>query len=363
MIVDDKDIVRRELKRLKIWGDSSGFVIVQEAGNGQEALDLIAQNPVDLIITDIKMPKIDGIELLRIIVEKKLCSCVVLLSDYSDFSYARQGIILGAFDYMPKPVNETELIVLLNRAREYLDQYNIEKERVKQLEQYINDKNEGHIPALNIDKIIELMKTRDQNVIDCVGYMVDQLGEYYKADFNSFENSLQESLRELVKILKHYYPFLEMYIGNSQLQIYRFNTEQDFVSVKELFMGKVNEILSLLEVLRCCVLENEMIGQVCRCIIEHVEDDISLTIVADQLFMNKTYLSEIFKQKVGISFTEYVTSVKMERAKIILLQSNLKSFEIAEKLGFKDCEYFSKVFKKYTGMTPTDFRKRLNKEG
>jgi Response regulator containing CheY-like receiver domain and AraC-type DNA-binding domain len=361
MIVDDKDIVRRELKRLKIWGDSSGFVIVQEASNGQEALDMMAKNHADLIITDIKMPKIDGIELLRVIVERKLCSCVVLLSDYSEFSYARQGIILGAFDYMPKPVNEQELVALLNRAREYLDQSNSEKERVKQLEQYINENNEGHIPALNIDKIIELMKTRDQNLMDCVRYMIDQLGKYYKADFNSFENSLQESLRELVKILINYYHFLEMYIGNSQFHIYRFNTDQDFETVKELFLVKLNEIISLLEVLRCCVLENEMIGQVCRYIIEHVEDDISLTIVADQLFMNKTYLSEMFKQKVGISFTEYVTSVKMERAKLIIIQSNLKSFEIAEKLGFKDCEYFSKVFKKYTGMTPTDFRKKTDK--
>ena len=359
MIVDDKEIVRRELKRLKIWGEETGFIICEEAGNGQEALDLIAKNPVDLIITDIKMPKIDGIELLGAIVEGKLCACVVLLSDYSEFSYARQGIILGAFDYMPKPVNEKELVCLLQRAREYLDNNQKEKERVRKLELFNTESHESYISILNVEKMSELLKTRDQNALNFVSHMLDQIWDSYKVDFNIIENLLQNFMKELIQEIIQSYPWFDKFFDMTQFQTYHFQTDYEVEPVKLFFLNKIKEIISLLDILRCNVQDRGIEAQVCNYVLDHIEDDISLAIVADNLFLNRTYVSEIFKQKTGIPFTEYVTRVKMERAKIIILQDNLKTYEIAEKLGFKDTEYFSKVFKKSTGMTPTEFRKNL----
>ena len=359
MIVDDKEIVRRELKRLKIWGEETGFVICEEAENGQEALDLIAQNPVDLIITDIKMPKIDGIELLSAIVAGKLCPCVVLLSDYSEFSYARQGIILGAFDYMPKPVNEKELFCLLQRAREYLGNDQKEKERVRKLEQLNSENRESYLSILNVERMSELLKTRDQNALNFISHMLDQIWDSYKVDFNTIETLLQNFMKELMQEIIQSYPCFNKFFDMTQFQTYHFQTDYEVEPVKLFFLNKIKEIISLLDILRCNVQDRGIEAQVCNYVLDHIEDDISLAIVADNLFLNRTYVSEIFKQKTGIPFTEYVTRVKMERAKIIILQDNLKTYEIAEKLGFKDTEYFSKVFKKSTGMTPTEFRKNL----
>ena len=142
LLVDDMDIVRLELKRLSLWGEKSGFVIAGEARNGHEALLTLEKNKFDMVITDIRMPKIDGIELLKNIVEKSMCHCVVLLSDFSEFSYARQGIILGAFDYMSKPICETEVEKMLERAKQFIEQRQQDAEHVRALEQALEKKSE-----------------------------------------------------------------------------------------------------------------------------------------------------------------------------------------------------------------------------
>lgn len=357
MIVDDKEIVRRELKRFKIWGEPSGFIIHKEAGNGQEALDLLKGNPVDLIITDIKMPKIDGIELLRAIEEGKLCPCVVLLSDYSEFSYARQGIILGAFDYMSKPVNENELGCLLKRAKDYLDNEKQEKERVRKLEVLNLDKSEQYPSLPDVGKLIDLMMAKNQNTIKIFDDMFEQNRDIAKVDLDVFAKTLRNLMKDLIEELNRLNHGLVKFIDTAELLNFGLVSSHDFDSMKKLFLEKLNELIDLLEVLKYNVQEKGIVGKVCNYVLEHVENDISLSMVADTLYMNKTYLSETFKQKTGISFTEYVTAVKMERAKSLILKNSLKSYEIAEKLGFKDTEYFSKVFKKSTGLTPTEFRK------
>jgi two-component system response regulator YesN len=97
----------------------------------------------------------------------------------------------------------------------------------------------------------------------------------------------------------------------------------------------------------------------CLHILFNVEDDISVKNVAEKLFISKAHLSEVFKQSTGTSLLEYITSVKVERAKYLLRTSPFKNYEIAEKLGFSDHEYFSKIFKKHTGFPPAVFRKEI----
>lgn len=358
LIVDDKDIVRRELKRLKIWGEASGFILVAEAGNGQEALDFIAQNPVDLIITDIKMPKIDGLELLQSVVENKLCSCVVLLSDYSEFSFARQGIVLGAFDYVPKPVNEVELTGLLKRAKKYLDSENCERERVRKLEELSTEIKELHMSLLDSGKLMELIKSGDLDTLGYLEQLLDRMEEGVQVTHALLENNMKSVMQELMAEIKRTCPWIEQFIDIADIQAFRILPDQDFTAMKILFLDKIKRLMNLLNILKYNINDKGIEGQVCGYVLSHVDNDISLAAVAGSLYMNKTYISEVFKQKMGIAFTEYVTGVKMERAKLLIRKENRKSFEIAEQLGFRDAEYFSKVFKKSVGLTPTEYRRK-----
>ena len=92
--------------------------------------------------------------------------------------------------------------------------------------------------------------------------------------------------------------------------------------------------------------------------LHHIENHISIKNIAEKLFISKAYLSEKFKQATGQTLIKYITIAKMERAKFLLQSTDLKNYEIAQRLGYEDPEYFSKSFKKYTGLTPNAFRKK-----
>ena len=356
MIVDDRDIVRTELKRLKIWGEFSGFYISQEAQNGQEALDKLEHNKVDLVITDIKMPKVDGIELLRAIVDRNLCSCVVLLSDYSEFEFARQGIILGAFDYIPKPVDAGKLSDLLTRAKMFIDNERLEKERLRKLEEAQKDM-EFRLSMDEVNNLTSLIRMGDEKSLLGIEQMMDRiLNNSNKSELIRIAGLLKNSICDITSELIKHFPYFELFIDPSIYKGFDDVKNQNLTALNNIFMEKVKRLSHLITILRLDLQDKGIVKQVCNFILKNMDENISLSLVADRLYMNKTYISESFKQKIGISFTEYVTLVKMERAKVLLLNDDFKTYEIAEKLGYKDSEYFSKVFKKIIGLTPKEFR-------
>lgn len=116
LIVDDESIVRKGLEGYG-W-EALGFEVAYSCKNGREALAWLENNPVEAILTDIRMPGIDGLELCRIVHERYPDILVVLLSGYDEFKYARQGIQYGVFDYLLKPAEETEIDAVFRKAYE-----------------------------------------------------------------------------------------------------------------------------------------------------------------------------------------------------------------------------------------------------
>ena len=121
LLVEDDSAMRFIYSKMKVWTEC-GFQIAAEATNGKNALEILGQESFDLIFTDIRMPFIDGIELLRKVKELGIDSSVVFASSYDEFEYARQGLILGAFDYILKPVKEEQLRNVLNRVKGHLQE-------------------------------------------------------------------------------------------------------------------------------------------------------------------------------------------------------------------------------------------------
>lgn len=89
---------------------------------------------------------------------------------------------------------------------------------------------------------------------------------------------------------------------------------------------------------------------------QHYSEPITLAYVADEVHLNPAYFSTLFKKEIGMSFKEYLNHVRIEESKRLLSNSNFSIIDIAIAVGFEDQSYFSKVFKKYTGMTPKQFR-------
>ncbi|MHB1394122.1 MAG: response regulator transcription factor [Clostridia bacterium] len=359
MIVDDMDIVRREIKRLKLWGDNTDFIISDEASNGHEALEKLEKSTIDLVITDIRMPKVDGIELLKKITEKKLCPCVVLLSDHSEFRYAKQGLVLGAFDYMVKPVTEEELDKVLQRVKDFLLGKRYEQQRIESLEQKLGEKIEVFFPRSEVNQLLAAMKAGDKRAVEYAARIVDIVWKNLNHDLIKTESLLNNIMLDIRNNVLESCKWLDKFIDAREMGAVDYSKADEVDSIKALFASAIDRVITLLERLKYSTQENGIVNPVCKFVIENIDREISLTIVSDSLYMNKSYVSEAFKQKTGISFIEYLTVVKMERAKKLIVDGRLKTYKIAELLCFKDIEYFSKLFKKHTGFSPTEYRQNI----
>lgn len=127
--------------------------------------------------------------------------------------------------------------------------------------------------------------------------------------------------------------------------------------MREAIHRLVDELLSIINRFIPCH-DNIIIKNTCEYILMNVHEVLSIGMISDKMYISKAHLSEIFKQRVGITLLEYITMTKMERAKMLLLEEDKQNYEIAFQLGFRDYGYFNKVFKKYTGIPFTIYRKQ-----
>ncbi|MDY5956349.1 MAG: helix-turn-helix domain-containing protein [Frisingicoccus sp.] len=103
--------------------------------------------------------------------------------------------------------------------------------------------------------------------------------------------------------------------------------------------------------------EQRVIAAITRYLREHLESEISLSVLSEEFHMNPQYISQLFKNEIGVGFLTYLTSIRMEKAKSLLLTTSLSVAEIAEETGYNDYRVFTKVFKKTEGITPSQFRR------
>jgi len=345
MLVDDLEIFRRKIKRMKLWNNSYSFLITQEAGDGAEAIEKLRKHRVDVVITDIKMPKINGIELLKVIRQENLADAVILLSDYTEYEYAREGIIQGAFDYIGKTTNEEELRDILKRLEGILCQKvsnNLSKQKViinKDLEKMTELILSGDMRAT---VMIETIFNSRFSVTSC------QCESRYILEIRDIWNQLIERIVLACPWIIMYSKF-EIYIVKDDLLLYTFD------EIIEEVIQYVKDLVKSFQIYLPCYGET-LIKNTCFYILTHVNERYSVTDVAKKMFVSKSHLSEQFKKNTGMTLVNYITLVKMERAKILLRTTNLRYSEIAYQLGYQYSEYFSKVFKKYVGISLTEYR-------
>lgn len=347
LLVDDREIFRLEIKRLNVWGEASGFEIIGEAGDGWKALEMLQAGSYDLVITDIRMPRMDGIELLQAIKAGTLCPCVAFLSEYSEFEYARQGLLLGAMDYIIKPAGATAVLDLLEKAKKQLDQLKSAEEE------------KGLYPRLEERRLIQAVKEKDEQALAICTEMIGKLSGLFKGDAAKTELVMNQVLANLTDQTALNFPWLGLFINLTDFQMADGEINQDFMSYKAQYLSKLERLVQLIRKLEPPLHDGTLLN-VCHHILSHVESGLSLKMVADHLYLNHTYLSNMFKQKTGLHFNNYVSMVKMERARFLLENSTEKSYEICLRLGYQDTEYFSKLFKKYTGVNPTELKRSRN---
>lgn len=334
LFVDDDETIGFIVSKMKVW-ENSNFKITRYAQNGKEALLVLEKESFDLIITDIRMPIVDGLELLENIRKRGDKTFLVLASTYSEFEYAKRGLQNGAIDYIIKPITEENLKELFIRVEKLLKE---KEDKPKETNLKVSKDR--------IDKWYNLFINLEETPKNLKDKYLKELNDIVKEEKVIFSELLFEGIWE--KIVK-VFPWL-VKLENIE-----------FLFKKESFEKEVEEkIYNIQEIIKKYKLNNydSLINNVSEVILKNIGKDKLLDIISEELQLSKDYIGKLFKNKIGITLNEYSTILKMEYGKKLLNGSNKKVYEISEELGYSTVDYFSKLFKNYTGFTPVQYRKK-----
>lgn len=202
IIIEDEDMIREGLKYMIDWL-GLGCVVVGDASNGVEGLERIEELAPDIVLLDINMPLKTGIEMLEECSENYLFSTIIL-SGYQDFSYAKRAIKFGVMDYLLKPIDHTELIAAIDRAKESITlkrQYELLQEKIAAPEE-INILNFDiwNTPSANSNHIRQVLAFIEDNYTEKINMsdLVDQLGMSATYINNKIKESTTYTFNELL---------------------------------------------------------------------------------------------------------------------------------------------------------------------
>ncbi len=235
MLVEDEARTRSGVKTLleEVIG---GFRVTAEASNGKEALKLLWNEKPDLLITDVRMPVMDGIELCEQLYEQQIDFPILIMSGHGDFDYVRRALRTGVSDYLLKPVDRIE-----------------------------------------------------------------------------FKQTLEKLFPPTAAAPKP---------------------------------------------TRAAGSEHKIIAEAKQIMAKRFHQAVSLQTVAEEVGLSFQYLSQLFKKECGIHFSDYLTELRIGKAKQLLSETHMKIYEISELCGYANPKYFMNAFKKATGLTPKEFRKQ-----
>ncbi|MCX7711210.1 MAG: response regulator transcription factor [Clostridia bacterium] len=533
IIVDDEPIIRKGLKNIINWKQFD-CEICAEASDGVEGSRLIRELQPDIVFTDIKMPEVDGLTMIREIKDVIPSSKVIILTGYRDFDYAQEAIKLGAFDFILKPSKIEELTSVVKRAVKELKFQRDKTEEIEKLRKHfeqnipilrekllydiiygINANQEDiagkmELFSINIDKYIlvvvenesgdddgsskpdqynshlyqfGIINTFDETFSDdldvisisisskriafivqsknhrndfmeliqkkcdylqeiiqnCFGFTVTiaissegtgamqlplklkecsealehkfyignnsiicykDLNSFFKCEDNSVLESFQRLLMEGIKsgnesvvkmrlmeisesvdklggvsreYLKNFYWNTVSLINNIRVSVSTADNEKGKVNkdISSLFKmiercDSVRELNSILEEIALSVaskvnsFNNKSIKLILKKAVDYIQshysEQVSLNEVAEHAYVSTYYISRMFKKELGKNFVDYLNEIRIEKAKELLKDIRFKTYEVAEMVGIPDAHYFSKLFKKHEGVTPSEYR-------
>lgn len=354
LLVDDDRSTLFGLRQFEGW-ESCGFTIEAEAHDGVGALEKLAEKEFDLAITDIRMPGMDGLKFLSELKARNLDICLMIMSTYNDFEYAQQGIRIGIFDYIMKPIDDNILSNALKRVKTHLDEKKHLQKRQKEEKQMLFEDNlRFFYPADQEKKLIDFILTGNANAIDKASSTCLEIFSLTNQDLVKTSILLKKMLLKFREEINKSFPWLWTLEG-----IVFQDTLDQVESIDDIKAKFLNCINTMLEIIKKYELHypDSLVRETCHYVMEHVEENIKLDDIANDIHISKDYIGKLFKQKTGYSFINYVTRVKMEHAKQLIVTGEYKNYEISEKLGYSNTDYFCRLFKGYTGRTPIEFRK------
>jgi two-component system, response regulator YesN len=353
LIVDDENWARETVKEL-IDLDSLGITKVVEATNGAEAIECIMSAQPDVLLTDMKMPGIDGISLLEVLAKEYPNISAIVLSGYQDFVYTRQAIKSKVIEYLPKPVDETELNEALKKAI-----FEKRKKQQQQISYHLFTVKKPEVEAMiePFRRTVEyaLKELNAAQFSTSILQLIENIDDKVKQDQSLILHLHQIFLLLLEEAMKeHKLKAEDIDIDWNQLT-YQTNRSLSDELINQKKMGE-QFIVKIEEIKKQKLKIN--LNDIKQFLEEYFNSaTISLELVSKKFFVSKEYLTTIFKKSYGCNVTEYIISLRMKKAKELVTTTTLQFKTISEMVGYEDVSYFYRVFKKFYGKSPGEIRK------
>ncbi|WP_310602674.1 response regulator transcription factor [Anaerosporobacter sp.] len=339
LFVDDDEAIGFIVSNYGLWKESN-YRIRAMAGNGKQAIELLEKNEYDLVITDIRMPVMDGLDLIRYIRSKKKNICVMLASTYNDFEYVREGLRLGAIEYIEKPFTEEKLKKALEYATRFFEEQEQRIVEPFEIEYLITEE----IKKECFNQILWEKTTKSVVISDWLEGAKRTVNASSEFMASLLTKLLQQVWEEIIKL----YPWIG-YLESMDIRI----APKDYEKQYEIVMDECTACLRKYQLKK----PDQIVNQACEIIYAHCLEDNVMEQLIEEIELSKDYIGKLFRSSVGMTLNEYLTVIKMEEGKKFLKDTNMKVYEISEKLGYSTVDYFTRLFRNYTGSTPMQYKK------
>ncbi|MFW6035491.1 MAG: response regulator transcription factor [Halothermotrichaceae bacterium] len=350
MIVDDEPNIRNGLRYIIDW-EEYNFTVTSIAKNGRGAIEKMESNYPDLIITDIKMPVLKGLGLIQYVREtlNDQNMSFIVLSGYDDFNYAKKAIKYNVNNYMLKPIDEDELIDTLKKIDNKLSKDNIYNFFYNKRVDKLND-NFDQVKEIDllIDAIINNKESKIEKIINDIFKYFDKIclhPRLIKIHIDNYiiklSNAISDMGGSIDDIIKNY-RFFQTSIANLNV----IQLQYSLIGFSIECSGYISELKQ-----SCGV-----INKVKRYIKENYTENLKLKNIAKRFYINPAYLGQLFKKETGLNFSQYLNEIRIKNAKKLLERTDLHIYQIAEKVGYKNSDYFIIKFKEYEDYTPMEYK-------
>lgn len=408
LIADDDEIMRAGIEKNIDW-ESNRIHVVGAAHNGQECLEMIPSCLPDLILTDIKMPFMDGIQLTEAVYRLYPQIKVVLLTAYGDFKYAQMALNYKVCQYVMK--YEANSVILeavkkaarefddqkdsgemLNRSREllrgkYLYDLAAGEESTQKAEQLgfrfldgdfcalcaeISQKNgNGNEPFWQAKQLCEdagasfreKLSGKDAQVY----YFTGDVRLNLVVSLSAGETRMEEFCKRLEEVIPKVEKELNLTIcvgvGTRRRELESvaksYADAVQALEFKNIMEGGQSQKIILADAVKNGnVPHMAVLKQILAFIAANYhQEDLSLNRIADEVHLTPSYISTLFKKYQGVNISDYLIDIRIRKAMELLTGTDLKTYEISERIGYSNPQYFSVVFKRTAGMSPMEYRK------
>ena len=395
LIADDEPKIRRGLKKTLNW-KALDMEVVGEAEDGEIALDMAQSVRPDIMLVDICMPFINGLELIeRLNIILNDC-IIIVITGHDEFSYAQKAVKLKVFDFLLKPVSKEQLHQTICKGKEVLLRTQKKNEYVswakQQLEEnssylkerFLNDWIKGRLTEAAVEEQLKFFQLKLSGDVGMFVIKIiekfnrDELSEEWNKSLllyavqNIFEELLQDWQPNLIVRDKkdniiaitpvrpiaqwvEFGPKIEAIADKYLKQVIIVGQKpikDGLFSIPVVYENLIKELNEKVNCTPVVFLAKKYIDTY------YYKEDLSLQEVANEHQISSTYLSKLLKRETGASFIDYLTQTRIKKAIEFIKDPTIKIYEIAEKVGYSSQHYFSTAFKKTLGVSPVEYRKR-----